>query len=157
MSKFKKGQFAIYSYKNELVEIKEVVIVSKLVQKHKEGESLHDEPTGDLIYAEETMYRVHTHTGDTSAMCAEHLLEAIPNDYAFNILRKSIEEETQNKVIDEAINTINHHFDKAFNMFLIGYDSDRAFITISDELDEDDDRPDKVLKRALKGILYGER
>lgn len=157
MIKFKKGQFAIYKNKNELVEIKEVVILTKLVQQHKEGESVDDQPTGDLVYTEVPMYRVFTHTGDTSAMCSEDLLEAIPNDYAFNIIRKSVEEETQNKLIDAAVDTINHHFDGAFNMLLIGYESDNAFINISDDSDEDDDRPDKVLKRALRGIFYGKQ
>lgn len=86
--KFKKGEFAIYVNKLEIVEIKEVIDVEETVRLRQRQDGLHGEPSGEEVTQITYKYRVWTHTGDTSALCEERLLAKIPNLYAFDIKRK---------------------------------------------------------------------
>ena len=89
----KPGEFGIYTLKNELVEIKEVLEMVTTERQRLKQDGLNGPATGPFVEIKKPMYRVYTHTGDTAALCDVHLITPIPNAYAFNIRRIRVDEE----------------------------------------------------------------
>lgn len=91
MSKFKKGEFAIYKNgeSHQIVEIKDIFVNKERYRKRQDG--LFGKPTDDETY-EYVSYAVYSHTGDTAAVCAENLLIKIDNLYAFEIKRRRVDD-----------------------------------------------------------------
>lgn len=82
--KFKIGEIVLYQNGTsfELGEIKEVIEVTT-------SRSTVDSSTITVTYK----YRVWYHTGSTTAMTDEYLLHKLINAYAFDIVRKKVDDE----------------------------------------------------------------
>jgi hypothetical protein len=101
---FKIGEPVIYinGDKTELGIVKEVVPVETQQRLRQDG--LFGTPSGETYT--KNMYRVLYHSGRASALTDELLLRPLTNKYAFQIIRKDVNNEIQNQKARQIANKI---------------------------------------------------
>lgn len=144
-AKFKVGETVLYQNgtKFELVIVKSVTTLSS-------------EQEGTIPYG----YRVWYHTGDTTALTHELDLHKIINNYAFTILRRSVEHTVEQNPCIAMASVIMRVVDDVVRE---NYGDENNLWLTEDEADEQDDYPgmisgirDEILE-AITKVLKGEQ
>lgn len=157
-NKFKIGQVVLYTNKNELAEIKDIIEHEIVERRHLKQDGIHGPSTGEEYTKKVFSYRIWTHTGETSALCREEFLKEIPNAYAFHIRRRHAEEKLELTGAFEALQYINSFVEQLTNLPLVGIPGDKyehaAYVSSEPGVQEEDTIRYAIVK-ALRELLYG--